>query len=141
MTANHKSTKPAWQFDGTTITVRIPMTFVRRGGRKAIVAPDGGDAWAPARPRPDEAMIRAVVRAHRWKRLLEKGKYSSASELAEAEGVTRSFVTRLLRLILLAPDIVEVILDGRQPKGLQLEELTKPLPSEWKEQTRLLLCA
>jgi hypothetical protein len=141
MRANRKLAKPDWQFDGTTISVRIPMTFVRRGGRKAIVAPDGGDAWAPARPRPDEALIRAVVRAHRWKRLLEKGKYSAASELAEAEGVTRSFVTRLLRLTLLAPDIVELILDGRQPKALQLEDLTRTLPSAWEKQRRLLLYA
>lgn len=129
---------PAWQFDGTTITVRIPMTFVRRGGRKAIVAPDGGDAWVPAKPRPDEALIRAIVRAHRWKRLLEQGKYRSAGEVAEAEGVTRSFVTRLLRLTLLAPDIVEAILDGRQSKGRQLEDLTQALPSAWDEQRQRL---
>jgi hypothetical protein len=82
-----------------------------------IIAPDGGDAWAPARPHADEAMIRALVRAHRWRRLLEERKYRSAGELAEAEGVTRSFVNRLLRLTLLAPEIVEAILDGRQPKG------------------------
>ena len=68
-----------------------------------IIAPDGGDAWAPAKPRPDEALIRAVVRAHRWKRMLDDGRYRSAGELADAEGVTRSFVNRLLRLTLLAP--------------------------------------
>lgn len=98
MTAKRTPERPDWQFDGTTITVRIPMTFVRRGGRKVIVAPDGGHAWASARPRPHEALIRAIVRAHRWKRMLEHGKYRSAGELAEAEGVTRSFVSRLLRL-------------------------------------------
>ncbi len=139
MRANRKPAKPDWQFDGTTITVRIPMTFVRRGGRKVIVAPDGGDAWAPVRPHPDEAMIRALVRAHRWRRLLEERKYRSAAELAEAEGLTRSFVNRLLRLTLLAPDIIEAILDGRHPKVLQLEELTKALPSVWDEQRHHLL--
>jgi hypothetical protein len=139
MKTNRKSVKPDWQFDGTTITVRIPMTFVRRGGRKAIVAPDGGDAWAPVRPRPDEALIRAIVRAHRWRRLLEQGKYRSAGELAGAEGVTRSFVNRLLRLTLLAPDIVEAILDGGQPKGMQLEALTGTLPSAWDGQRQRLL--
>ena len=77
-----------WEFDGKTITVRIPMTWKRHGGRKVIIAPDGGDAWAPARPRPDETLIRALARAHRWKRMLEEGKYRSAGELAEAEGVT-----------------------------------------------------
>lgn len=139
MKTDRKSTKPAWQFDGTTITVRIPMTVVRRGGRKAIVAPDGGDAWAPARLRPDEALIRAIVRAHRWKRMLEHGKYRSAGELAEAEGVTRSFVSRLLRLTSLAPDIVEAILEGRQPKSLQIEDLTGTLQSAWHEQRERLL--
>ena len=112
------------------------MTWKRRGGRKVIIALDGGDAWAPARRRPDDTLIRALARAHRWKRLLEDGKYRSAGELAEAEGVTRSFVNRLLRLTLLSPDIVEIILDGRQSKGLQLEELTRSLPSKWEEQQK-----
>ena len=101
-----------WDFNGTTITVRIPMAWKRHGGRKVIIAPDGDDAWAPAKPRPDQTLIRALARAHRWKGLREEGKFRSAGELAEAEGVTRSFVNRMLRLTLLAPDIVEVILDG-----------------------------
>jgi hypothetical protein len=84
-------------------------------------------------------LIRALVRAHRWQRLLEEGRYRSAGELAEAEGVTRSFVNRLLRLTLLAPDIQEAIIDGRQPKGMQLEELTRAMPSAWQEQRKALL--
>ena len=139
MNTKRKVAGENWELDGKTIIVRIPMTWKRRGGRKVIVAPDGGDAWAPARPCPDQALIRAIVRAHRWKRMLDEGKYRSASELAEAEGVTRSFVTRLLRLTLLAPDIVEAILDGRQPKGMQLEDLTGTLPSVWGEQRQRLL--
>jgi hypothetical protein len=122
-----------WRLDGDTITVTIPMQWKRRGGRKVIIAPDGGDAWAPAKPRPDETLIRALARAHRWKRLLEEGTYRSAVEIAEAEGVTRSFVNRLIRLTLLAPDIQEAILDGRQPKGMQLEDTTQA-PSGWNEQ-------
>jgi hypothetical protein len=78
------------------------MTWKRRGGRKVIIAPDGGDAWAPAKPRPDATLVRALARAHRWKRLLDEGRYRSAGDLAEAEGVTRSFVNRLLRLTALA---------------------------------------
>lgn len=138
MTAKRTAAKPAWQFDGTTISVRIPMTFVRRGGRKAIVAPDDGDAWASSRPRPDEALIRAVVRAHRWRRLLEEGRYRSAGELAGAESLTRSFVNRLLRLTLLAPDIVAAVLDGRQPRSMQLEDLTQALPGAWTDQRQRL---
>ena len=114
-----------------------PDDLEARGGRKVIVAPDGGDAWAPAKPSPDETLIRALARAHRWKRLLEEGRYRSAGELAEAEGVTRSFVSRLLRLTLLAPDIVEAILEGSQPKGVQLEDLTRVMSSGWEEQRRL----
>ena len=72
------------------------MARKRRGGRKVIIAPDGCDPWAPAEPRPDETLIRALARAHRWKRLLDEGKYRSAGELAEAEVVTRSFVNRVL---------------------------------------------
>ena len=128
-----------WEFDGSTITVRIPMTLKRHGGRKVIIEPDYGDAWAPAKPRPDETLIRALARAHRWKRLLEGGTYRSAAELAEAEKVTRSFVNRLLRLTLLAPEIQEAILEGRQPKAMQLEELTGTIPSSWEEQRKALL--
>jgi hypothetical protein len=123
-----------WEFDGTTITVGIPMAWKRRGGRKVIIAPDGGDAWTPAKLRRDEMLIRALARAHRWKQLIENGTYRSAAGIAEAESVTRSFVNRLLRLTLLAPDIVEAILEGRQPKGMQLEELTGTISSGWVEQ-------
>jgi hypothetical protein len=126
------------KFDGS-ITVRIPMAWKRHGGRKVIIAPDGGEAWAPAKPRPDETVIRALARAHRWKRMLEEGRYRSTGELAEAEGVTPSFVSRLLRLSLLAPDIVEAILDGRQPKAMQLEEVTRAMPSAWEKQRKALL--
>jgi hypothetical protein len=129
-----------WKFDGSTITVRIPVAWKRYNGRKVIIAPDGGDAWAPAKPRPEKTLIRALARAHRWRRMLEEGRYRSAGELAEAEGVTRSFANRLLRLTLLAPDIVEAILDGRQRKGIQLEELTRIMPSEWERQHQRLAC-
>jgi hypothetical protein len=125
-----------WEFDGTTITVRVPLTWKRHGGCKLIIAPDGSDAWTPAKPRPDNTLIRALARAHRWKQMLEEGRYRSAGALAEAEGVTRSFVNRLLRLTLLSPNIVEIILDGRQSKGLQLEELTRSVPSKWEEQQK-----
>jgi hypothetical protein len=127
-----------WEFDGKTITVRIPMTWKRCGGRKVIVAPDGSDAWTSAKPRPDNTLIRALVRAHRWKQMLEAGAYRSAGETAEREGITRSFVNRLLRITLFAPDIQEAILDGRQPKGMQLEELARGMPSSWEEQEKLV---
>ena len=95
---------------------------------------DGDDAWAPGKARPDEILIRALARAHRWNRMLEAGKCRSIAEIAEAEKIDRSFVSRLLRLTLLAPDIQEAILEGRQAKGMQLEELTRAMPGEWGEQ-------
>ncbi len=134
----HSISELNWVLDCGTITVRIPVTWKRGGGRKVIIAPHGGDAWAPPKARPDETLIRALVRAHRWKRLLEEGRYRSAGELAEAEGLTRSFVNRLLRLTLLAPDIQEAILDGRQPKGLQINDLAL-LPDDWGEQRKPLV--
>ena len=141
MTSKRTMAGDNWELDGSTIIVRIPMTWKRLGGRKAIVAPDGSDAWAPAKPRPDETLIRALARAHRWKRMLEECRYRSAGELADTEHVTRSFVNRLLRLTLLAPDIQEAIIDGRQPKGMQLEELTGVMPSGWDEQRESLAIA
>jgi hypothetical protein len=126
----------SWTFDGKILTVHIPMEWRCRGGRKVIIAPEGTDAWAPAKPRPDETLIRALVRAHRWKRLLEEGGYRSATKLAEAEKITRSYVTRLLNLTLLAPDIVEAILDGRHPKEMMLDDLIKRLLSSWEKQRK-----
>jgi hypothetical protein len=123
-----------WTLDAETITVFIPMTWKRRGGQKVIIAPDGSDAWAPAKPRPDETLIRALARAHRWNRMLEAGRYCSAQEIADAEKIGRSFVSRLLRLTLLTPDIQEAILEERQAKGVQLDELMRAVPGVWGEQ-------
>ena len=81
-----------------------------------------------------------MARAHRWRRLIENGTYRSAVEIAEAERITRSFVNRLLRLTLLAPDIQEAILDGRQPKAMQLAELTRATPDGWEEQREIINC-
>ena len=78
MSAKRKIAGQNCEFDGKTITVRIPMAWKRHGGRKVIIAPDGGDAWAPTKPRPDDTLIRALARAHRWKRLLEEGRCRSA---------------------------------------------------------------
>jgi len=138
MKPNPDIARANWRLEGTTIVVDIPMQWKRRGGRKMIIAPDGGDAWAPAKPRPDETLIRALARAHRWKRMLEEGRYRSINALAEAEKINRAYVCRLLNLTLLAPDIQEAILDGRQPKGMQLEELIRAMPKEWEEQGQIL---
>jgi hypothetical protein len=101
--------------DGETLTVQIPMKLRKRGGRKLMVVPDGTSAaWTPSRVRVDSALLKAVARAHRWQRMLEIGTHDSITELATLEKMNQSYVCRVLRLTLLAPDIVEAILDGRQ---------------------------
>jgi hypothetical protein len=103
----------------------------RRGGRKLIVAPEG----APSpKPRRDETLITALVKAHRSRRRVESERAESITDLAEQEGVTVAYVCRLLPLTCLAPDIVEAILDGRQPKGLRLAEMLGNGPMAWEEQ-------
>ena len=116
-----------------TLTIRIPMRLQRRGGRKLIMTPEG--VSAPVRkPSRDETLVKALVRAHRWRRKIESGQAKSITDLAEQEGVTDAYVCRLLPLTCLAPDIVEAILDGRQPKGLRLAEILGNGPLEWSEQ-------
>ncbi len=113
-----------------TITVRVPLTIRRRGGRKAILAPDGSEAWSPD-PRVDPALVKAVARAFRWRRMLESGSYSTIKELAAAEKINASYLCRVLRLTLLAPDIVDAILNGQQPEGMTLPGLMEGVAVEW----------
>jgi hypothetical protein len=118
-----------------TLTICIPMRLKRRGGRKLIMTPEG--AAAPARkPSRDETLVKALVRAHRWRRRIEGGRAKSMTDLAEQEGVTDAYICRLLPLTCLAPDMVEAILDGRQPKGLRLAEMLGNGPLVWEEQRR-----
>jgi hypothetical protein len=126
-------------WDGQTVTVRIPLKIRRYGGRKRIIAPEGAAPWAPPRARIDNAMVKAIARAFRWRRLLEEGQYGSVVELAEAEKINKSYVSRVLRLSLLAPPIIEAILNGRQPAALGLPVLLEPLPVEWEAQHRRLM--
>jgi hypothetical protein len=123
--------------NGQTLTIRVPLTLRKRGGRKQVVSPEGA-CWGQPRPRVDNTMVKAIARAHRWKRLMESGRFASVTELAEAEKINQSYLCRVLRLTLLAPDIVEAILDGRQPAGLQMDDLLKPMPLEWAAQRTLL---
>jgi hypothetical protein len=123
-----------------TLTIRIPIRLQRRGGRKLIVRPEGVAVPTP-KPRRDETLIKALVRAHRWRRRIESGKAKSVTDLAEQEGVTDAYVCRLLPLTCVAPDIVEAILDGRQPKGLRLVEMLGNGPVAWEEQRTAWGCA
>src|SRR3981189_3570487 len=133
MTTAAQAIKTSVSKDGRTATVSVPVTFLQRAGRKQIVSPPGAAPWSPA-PRVDSALIKAVVRAHRWRQMLESGEYASSAELAKAQKVNDSYLRRILRLTLIAPDIIEAILTGRQPSTFQLDDLLKPLPAAWELQ-------
>lgn len=127
--------------DDAIITVRIPMRFVRRGGRKAVIAPHGAGVEPydfASQVRVDNTMVKALARAFRWQGLLERGDYGSFEELAKGEKINPSYLSRILRLTLLAPDIVEAVLDGRQTTDVTLGSLMRPLPNEWNRQREML---
>jgi hypothetical protein len=113
------------------------MRFQRRGSRKRIFAPDGSEIVPSLKPPPDGTLLKALARAWRWQQVLESGDYATLAEMADAERISRSYVSRVLRLTLLAPDIVERILDGRPTAGLA--RFLKPFPVEWERQRERFL--
>jgi len=113
-----------------TVTVQVPFRISQRGGRKEIVPPPG----APVQRRTDNTLVKALARAFRWRRMLESGEYATIGDLAHKEGIAPSYLTRVLRLTLLAPDIVEAILDGTQGPEITLARLMDGVPVEWGEQ-------
>jgi hypothetical protein len=118
-----------------TVTVHVPFRIVKRGGRKEMQLPEGA-----AQPRSaDSTLVKALARAFRWKRMLDSGEFASISELAEREGIGFTYMARLMRLSLLAPEIVAAIVDGHQPESVTLANLMDPLPLDWKEQRMRLL--
>jgi hypothetical protein len=118
-----------------TVTIHVPFRLVKRGGRKEMQLPEGA---AQAR-KPDNTLIKALARAFRWKRMLETGEYATIADLAEREGIAAPYLTRTMRLAQLAPDLVEAILDGRQPRDLTLEAMRGQIPEEWSKQVEALL--
>ena len=113
----------------STLSVRVPFAIRKRGGRTLVITPDG--TTHRPRPRIDSALVKAIARAHRWQRMLESGECGSITELAAAEKIDRSYLCRVLRLTLLAPEIIEAILDGRQPAEVTLARLLEPFPECW----------
>ena len=113
-----------------TVTLHVPFRVVKRGGRKAMQLPEGA-----AQPRrTDSTLVKALARAFRWKRMLESGEYAAIAELAEREGIAPSYMTRVLRLTLLAPDIIDAILDGKQGPEVTLAQVLEPFPLTWQHQ-------
>jgi hypothetical protein len=120
-----------------TVSIHVPMTFKKRGGRKVIVLPDGTQGNPAPKATIDNVMVKALARAFRWQALLENGTYGCIEDIARGEKIGASFVSRIVKLALLAPDIVEAILNGKQPANVTLGELMKPFPVEWDRQLSL----
>ena len=113
------------------VTLHVPFCVVKCGGRKETQLPEG--ATQPRRT--DNTLVKAPARAFRWKRMLESGEYATIAELAEREGIAPVYMTRILRLTMLAPDSVEAILDGTQGPEVTLARVLEPFPLEWDAQT------
>ena len=118
-----------------TTTIIVPFKIRKRGGRKLILTPDGLPASPPTRSRPDSALLKALARGFRWQKMLREGDYQTLEEIADAENINPSYVSRLLRMTLLSPEIVEAILAGRQPEGLTMARAMQPFPIEWQHQS------
>ncbi|MFO1158474.1 MAG: hypothetical protein U1E60_06520 [Reyranellaceae bacterium] len=118
------------------VTIKVPFAVRKRGGRKLVLAPDGA-LMPPAAPQVDSPLVKAIARAFRWQKMLETGRYATIREIAKAEKINPSYVSRVLRLTLLAPATVEAILDGRARAAPTLAEAMKVFPVEWSRQSRL----
>lgn len=117
----------------TSITVRVPLAIRHRPGRKTVVTPMT-DGVAPVTTRADPALVKALARAFRYQRMLDQGRYASITEIATAERIERGYLGSLLRLTLLAPDIVEAILDGRHGPSVGLSSMLDTFPPDWWSQ-------
>ena len=124
----------------TSITVRVPLKIRRRPGRKTVVMPTSGDARDGAIPtRADPAMVKALARAFRYQKLLDEGRYASITEMAAGEKIDRGYLGRLLRLSVLAPDIIEALLNRSLSNDACLAWLMEPQSENWEEQRNALL--
>jgi hypothetical protein len=117
----------------TSITVRVPLAIRHRPGRKTVVTPMT-DGMAPVTTRADPALVKALARAFRYQRMLDQGRYATITEMAAAERIERGYLGSLLRLTLLAPDIVEAILDGPAASSAGLPVLLEPIAQAWEHQ-------
>ncbi len=130
--------RPTLSKDGRTISVHIPISMRHQGGRKQVVTPAGATPWIPIPPRVNNTLVKAIVRAHRWRDMLESGNYATVRDLAKAETIDEVYLGRVLRLTLLAPKIVEAIVEGKHPATLELDDLLKQFPIEWEQQRERL---
>ena len=121
--------------DGAVV-VHIPVHFRRRNGRQMILTCDGQQHPARQDRTVNSALVSALAKAYHWQEQLESGQYVRLEQLATAHGVDRSYVGRILRLTSLSPEIVELILDGKEPNGLSLRKLLQGFSLDWQQQRK-----
>ncbi|WP_426954178.1 hypothetical protein [Muricoccus radiodurans] len=120
----------------SSLTVRVPLAIRRRPGRKMVVTPAvaTGPVVPSAQTHADPALLEALARAFRYQKLLDEGRYASITEMAVGERIERGYLGTLLRLTLLAPEMVEAILVGQRPATVDLPRLMGPFPTAWDGQ-------
>ena len=130
---------------GIRVTTFVPFHFKKRGIKKVIVAPEGVSQPVAITETPiltpgqDQPLLKAMGRGIYWQQLIDSGVVVSATEIAEREGIHRSTISDLLRLALLAPDIVQATYEGRLPRAVSLEAILRAkVPLDWNEQRRLI---
>ena len=118
------------------ITISVPIEIRKRSGRKLVALPGSG----PEQPRPWDdkptPLQLALARGHQWLSWLETGKAASLSDIAKQVGVDNSYVSRMVNLTVLAPDIVEAILEDKLPPDTKLFDLAVDPPTLWDDQRR-----
>lgn len=116
-----------------TIRVVIPLTIRKKNGRPKILPP--ADIDPVVQRMQDPHVLRAIARAWSWRRKLEHGEASTIQDIAAAEKVSDRFVSRMMRLAYLAPDVLEKLLIHRIPPALSLNDLVAVVEMPWSEQT------
>lgn len=126
--------------DGTQRVTMVPLTIRRKQNRKLLTPPPGSSASVMSGGM-DIPMIKTLGKAFYWQRLLDEGKYATATELARAFKLEPGWVAEVLRMANLAPEIIEAILDGSQPRHLNLQTIRgryESLPRDWEKQKKML---
>jgi hypothetical protein len=130
-----KSNGPRETYESSdgVLSIRVPIKVSRRGGRKLVKCPSGeliGRPW----DQKSTVLQLALARGHRWLRMFESGKFGSLKEIAKLEGIDASYVSRMINLTTLAPEIVEAVLDDEVPDNLTLFDLAVDPSKLWIEQ-------
>lgn len=123
--------------EGQKIIVHVPVMFRKWGAKKVMIGPQGQDLRTlEQHTRKDDKLLKALGRAYRWQKQIALGKYQTAEDIETAEQINRSYVQRVMRMMMLSPHIIEAILDGQQPEGFALRDIDKKFSPIWDEQAK-----